>query len=247
MACAVAAGSAWGLLDLAWRPSPPATERVPVLMYHHVGDWGPPGEWAPWVVKPADFDAQLDWLVAHGWHTVTMEEVLASRSGGRALPRRPVVLTFDDGWSEHARIAHERLEPRGMRGVFFVYTGALGAPGYLGWDDARAFESTGHEVLSHTVSHPDLVQLPPDRLARELAESRVRLERELGHPVRVIAYPFGSNDARVRAAAAEAGYGFGCLATGGSLRPQDPPFELPRWKMDYGEPLDRFVQRLKDS
>jgi len=235
------------LLDAAWRPVTPAPERIPVLMYHHVGDWGPAGDWAPWVVKPGDFDAQLDWLLAHGWHAVTMEAVVAARSGGPALPRRPVVLTFDDGWAEHARIARECLEPRGMRGVFFVYTGALDAPGYLGWDDARDFESRGHEVLSHTVSHPDLVQLPSDRLASELSASRARLERELGHEVRMLAYPFGSNHVRVRAAASEAGYRIGFRATGGSLRRQDPPLELPRWKMDYGETLDLFVQRLRDS
>lgn len=216
-------------------------------MYHHVGDWGAPGDWAPWVVKPDDFAAQLDWLVAHGYHAITLAELRAHRERGRPLPPRPVVLTFDDGWGEHLGIARDWLEPRGLRGVFFVYTGAVGAGGYLSWGDARGFEAAGHEVLSHTVGHPDLTRLPDERLRVEMRDSRARLERELGHPVETIAYPFGAFDARVVKAAGDAGYRMAVLATGGNETAAEPRLEMPRWKMEYGEPLERFVQRLHGS
>jgi peptidoglycan/xylan/chitin deacetylase (PgdA/CDA1 family) len=79
----------------------------------------------------------------------------------------------------------------------------------------------------------------------ELRESRERLERELGHPVRTLAYPFGSRDARVRAAVANAGYDQAFIATGGPVRAGDSPMELPRWKMEYGETLDALARRLQ--
>ena len=77
--------------------------------------------------------------------------------------------------------------------------------------------------------------------------TRARLERELGHPVEAIAYPFGSYDARVARAAADAGYRVAVRATGPNDTPSEPRLEVPRWKMEYGEPLERFVQRLRGS
>ena len=247
-AAAWLAALAAALLALACDPllPPPraSSPRVPILMYHHVGDWGAPGDWAPWVVKPVDFEAQLDWLVAHGYHAITMSRLLAHRERGEPLPARPVMITFDDGWGEHAWIARQFLEPRGLAGVFFVYTGAVGAPAYLRWEDLHALESMGHEVLSHTVSHPTLTELSDARLSSEMRDSRARLESELGHPVPCIAYPFGACDGRVRQAAADAGYRLGVLADGGHARVDAPALELPRWKMAYDEPLTLFVQRL---
>lgn len=222
----------------------PLARAVPILMYHHVGDWGTPGDWAPWVVRPEDFVAQLDWLVDHGYRSVTLAEVRAHRERGAPLPSRPVVLTFDDGWAEHLPIARASLEPRGLRGVFFVYTGAIGAAGFLSWDDLRGLEASGHEVLSHTVGHPDLVTVSDERLSAEMRDSRARLERELGHPVEAIAYPFGSRDDRVVRAAREAGYRMALLATGGNETGGESRLEMPRWKMEYGEPLERLVERL---
>ena len=81
---------------LAWRPGqagvPALDEGVSVLMYHHVGDWGAPGDWSPWVVKPADFEAQLDWLLEHGYHPITLAQFQAHRERGEALPPQPFLV-----------------------------------------------------------------------------------------------------------------------------------------------------------
>ena len=101
-----------------------------------------------------------------------------------------------------------------------------------------------HAIASHTVSHPNLVQLPDARLAAEMRDSRARLERELGHPVTALAYPFGSYDARVAKAAEAAGYRLAFKADGPDAHRADPRLEIPRWKMDYGDPLEVFARRL---
>lgn len=247
LACVAVIAAACGVLW--WRADAVAEVvrpvRVPILMYHHVGDWGPPGDWAPWVVKPADFEAQMDWLRNHGYHAITMRQLQAHRERGEPLPPRPVMITFDDGWGEDMWIARQFLDPRGMPTVFFVYTGAVGAPAFLTWPEVKALEASGHEVLSHTVSHPNLLQVPDARLATEMRDSRARLEQELGHPIECIAYPFGSYDGRVVKAAADAGYRLAVIADGGDATDASPALELPRWKMAYGEPLPLFVQRLR--
>lgn len=82
----------------------------------------------------------------------------------------------------------------------------------LDWNQVREMSAAGIEFGSHTVSHPILSRLDDDDLARELTDSRQRLERELGKPAPVLAYPVGGpeefNDKVVRLAGV-AGYRLG--------------------------------------
>ena len=84
----------------------PLARAVPILMYHHVGDWGTPGDWAPWVVRPEDFVAQLDWLVDHGYRSVTLAEVRAHLGQGDAsiaMIDQPVELRDEVLGAHHPR------------------------------------------------------------------------------------------------------------------------------------------------
>jgi peptidoglycan/xylan/chitin deacetylase (PgdA/CDA1 family) len=74
------------------------------------------------------------------------------------------------------------------------------------WDQLREMESAGIEIGSHTVTHPVLTRVTPDRLHRELEQSRRRLEDMLGHPVTSFCYPNGAYDRTVRDAVARTGY-----------------------------------------
>ena len=87
--------------------------------------------------------------------------------------------------------------------------------------------------------------MPEMRLAREMRESRSLLEQHLGHPVVSFAYPFGSYDARVVQAARDAGYRMAVAADGGNATDTDPVMEIPRWKVDYREPIEVFARRLQ--
>jgi peptidoglycan/xylan/chitin deacetylase (PgdA/CDA1 family) len=97
----------------------------------------------------------------------------------------------------------------------------------MSWDELRAHAEAGVEIGSHTITHAHLTELPDAELERELVDSKAEIETELGRPCRYVAYPFGENDARVRAAARGAGYelGFSLRATGGDA---DARFGCPR-------------------
>jgi peptidoglycan/xylan/chitin deacetylase (PgdA/CDA1 family) len=226
------------------------TFAVPILMYHHIGDWGPsnPG-WSDWVVKPADFSAQLDWLKREGYSTLTFRDILALQDRRVPLPQKSVVITFDDGWAYQGVVAKAELDPRGMRAVFFVYTGAIGATpngsGYISWEELRELEGHGHEVQSHTIGHPRLVDLSTPVLAHELAQSRLIIERQVGHPVRVLAYPFGIHDERVLAATQEAGYDLAVRADDSNSVLPHKNFHLPRIRMGYQDGIEIFAAHMR--
>ncbi len=222
---------------------------IPILMYHHVGDWGESrAEWAQWVVRSKEFRAQMDWLVANGFHTITFRELLAGQKAGESVPAKSVIISFDDGWSAQEGVVRAELEPRGMHAVFFVYTAAVGATpnnsGYISWQQLRILESAGHEVQSHTVSHGRLTDMPPSQLDREMRESRATIEREMHHPVKVIAYPFGIYDERVMRAASAAGYEFGLRADADLVEGKPLQYRIPRIRVGYDDGIEVFAEAM---
>lgn len=225
---------------------------VPILMYHHVGNWGPSRpDWAPWVVLPEDFRAQMDWLVQHGYRTISFRELIECSSRGMAPVGKPVIISFDDGWAAQCAVARDELMPRGLRATFFVYTAAVGplpnGSGYVSWPELRELEAAGHEVQSHTVSHARLTEVLPEQLQREMQESRRKIEAEMHHQVQALAYPFGLHDGTVMQAARVAGYQCAVRADADSSIGEPLLYRMPRLRMGYGDDLARFAECMEAS
>ena len=251
LAIASFAATVLSLLSLRERASSTSalSLSIPILMYHHVGDWGESrADWAPWVVRSKEFRAQMDWLVANGFHTITFRELLAGQKAGESLPAKSVIISFDDGWSAQEGVVRAELEPRGLHAVFFVYTAAVGATpnnsGYISWEQLRILESAGHEVQSHTVSHGRLTDMPPSQLDREMRESRATIEREMHHSVEVVAYPFGIYDERVMRAASAAGYEFGLRADADFVVGKPLQYRMPRIRVGYDDGIEVFAEAM---
>lgn len=116
-----------------------------------------------------------------------------------AAPMR-VALTFDDGNKDHLLIAAPMLEERGWRGVFNIVTGWIGkGKNSLTWDDVRELIRRGHEVTTHTVTHPNLVKLRQERgdvaVKEELLKSAEAIRRETGLTPRYLCTPGVKQDA----------------------------------------------------
>jgi len=88
----------------------------------------------------------------------------------------------------------------------------------------------GFEIASHTVTHPHLAQLPPEKVSWELAESRQQLEDLFQRPVRGFAYPYGSYNDAVKAELRRQGYVYARTAVPGPeyATPENPtPENVP--------------------
>lgn len=96
--------------------------------------------------------------------------------------------------------------------------------------DIRALAAQGLEIGFHTREHPLLTGLDDDELAAALTDGRDRLEREIGQPVRLLAYPHGKTDSRVTAAAADAGYVVAYAGGGRPVLDGFDPLNIPRWE-----------------
>lgn len=167
-----------------------------------------------------DFRRHLDVLAEWGATVLPLEQAVAALAAG-TLPDRAVALTFDDGYASVVERAWPVLRERGLPATLFAVTDYLSGDQRFAWDRhepehdrhrlSRADElvaaaDEGLHIGSHTVTHPWLPGLDPDRLERELVDSRATLEDLLGRPVTSLAYPTGGWSPAVRAAAAAAGY-----------------------------------------
>ncbi len=104
---------------------------------------------------------------------------------------------------------------------------------------AADLHARGHEVGSHTVTHPMLPQLDDEALAQELRESQAILERWIGGEVTGFCYPNGDFDARVEAAVRDAGYSYACTIQGGRNSTAQNRMRLARIDITRQRVLDR--------
>ncbi len=266
----VRAGAAWrvaggGPLDPAAPVIPPpdpvaTTQRVPILMYHHVSD-APPLAYSQidLTVTRGNFAAQLAYLAGHGYHTITLVDLFNTLYYGRPLPPRPVILTFDDGYADNYTDAFPLLRRYHMVGEFNIVTGlvgtTLGVNTYVTWPRVEAMADAGMEIESHTVSHPDLGLLGLDRAAYELHFSRALLAARIHRAVQFMAYPSGepfrsgavAAQARIRAILARYNYVGALLdpVTPGTSQDAATPYELPRVRVRRATTLAQFAARLQ--
>lgn len=213
------------------------TESVPILMYHAVAEH-PPAATRRLSVSPDSFEEQVAFLVDHGFTGMTFSALAGAFETGKALPKRPVVLTFDDGYADFAHNAWPILHRYDFPATVFVTSGwvadagpnAAGAPldQMMNWAQVRELAAVGIEIGAHSHSHPELDQLADATLCEELRVGRALLEDCIGGPVRALAYPFGYSTPRVRLAARAAGYRCAAAVRNVRATSSDDLFMLPR-------------------
>jgi len=222
------------------------TAPVPILMYHYIRPKpanDPLG--AALSVDPETFAAQMDWLAAHGYTTLTLHELAEVRAGKIGLPPKPIVLTFDDGYRDFYTAAWPVLKRHGFKATIFIITGVVGNPQYMTWDMLRELDRSGLvEVGGHTVHHLDLTQLNASALEHEVADCKQTLETQLGHPIASFAYPAGRFNETVVSAVQRAGFTLAVTTKPGWARATDAPLVLPRVRIQGDLSLAGFADIL---
>ncbi|WP_376793842.1 polysaccharide deacetylase family protein [Thermogemmatispora sp.] len=240
-------------------PQPVARSvAVPILMYHHVSP-APTHNLLDFslTVTPRNFAAQLDYLKAHGYHTITFNQLFNALYFEAPLPPHPIILTFDDGYEDVYRYAVPLLQAHGFSGMFYIITGAVGDPGYMSWSQVRDLLAQGMQVGSHTVHHISLGWIiigNPQLTQQELQTSQASLQQHLGVPIQQFCYPSGEpfrhgtplEQERITALLAADGYVGATTDPGptGWLQQSTRPFALLRIRVDGRESLGEFIASL---
>jgi peptidoglycan/xylan/chitin deacetylase (PgdA/CDA1 family) len=105
---------------------------------------------------------------------------------------RPLVtMTFDDGHEDNVRTALPILNQYGLKTTQCYATTFIEGQTQAAVNDVLAFQNSGHEICSHTVTHPFLTTVSATTLTYELQHSKQYLEQITGRPVVNFASPYG--------------------------------------------------------
>jgi len=232
--------------------------RLTILMYHRVAAIPPDTRFPKNFVSPALFTEQIEALLAWGYEPITFRQWSAYRDRNGSVPRKPFIVTFDDGYRDFATNAWPVLRRLKVPASVFVVGSKLG--GTNDWDvdepqtplldssEIRQLESEGVEFGGHGFTHVALARVSPNEAREEIMRSHGALVSVLRKPPEVFAYPYSNQNAKVRQFVREAG--FTCAVRGkGRLNWRwTDPFGLRRILMHEGvsvEDLRRTLMRLK--
>lgn len=218
-----------------------AGPKILVLNYHQVDNRN-----SYLAVSINDFDAQMAYLVDNGYIAITPDALLSALEGELELPPKPMLITFDDGYTDNYENAFPILQKYGLRATIFIIPAFVGREGYMTWDQLKEMEENGITMQSHTLNHIALEELPDDGLRTELLNSKRLLEEKLGHAVDFVAYPTGTYNLHIAAIAKEVGYKgaftikYGNVDLGSNLFALErvPIFHTPTTMKDFYERIE---------
>lgn len=223
-------------------------QTVPILCYHRFSK-----NCASPLCMPQDvFARQMKYLKDNHYRVISMAMLQDFIAHKKALPKKSVALTIDDGYQSFHDIAFPILKHHGFKASLFIYTDFVSVGSALTWDQLREIKAAGFEVGSHTLSHADLAVKTPGeseteyllRITREMALSKQILDRELNQDTTLFAFPFGSSNPQVIDICKKSGYEIGVTVNRGGN-----PFFMHPFMLNRDQVLSRkqpvFINRLK--
>jgi peptidoglycan/xylan/chitin deacetylase (PgdA/CDA1 family) len=220
-----------------------SSKPVPVLMYHVIANAPDTAQIPELFVKPLRFSAQMAYLAEQGFTAVSLEQVYAAWKKGGLIPRKPVVISFDDGYRGDYTDAMPILAKHHWPGVLDLQLGAI-ENGEL--TDAMVNEmlDSGWELASHTISHLDLTTMRGASLRREVAGSRALLRKRFHVPVDFFCYPSGRFNRATVAAVRGGGY-LGATTTQEGLASKGEMYRLRRIRVNGTDGVPGLEQKLR--
>jgi len=182
----------------------------------------------------------MRWLKHLGFKGLSLTQAMPYIAGQKQ--GKVAVITFDDGFMSVFNTALPILAHYGFSATCFFVADKIAQQNdwdkpqaqrmpLMGETEIRHFVAMGHEVGSHTLTHPNLPRLERAMASREISQSKQRLESLIGRPVLSFAYPYGGENATLRQLVQQAGYSHAVSTIKGRARSDDDLFALPRYSI----------------
>jgi len=226
---------------------------VIALCYHNVDEKGSKALTLP----IAEFEKEMEAIKANGFTVIPMQDFLAWRRGEKSIPNKSCIITIDDGWVSAYTNAWPILKKYNYPFTLFIYINYVGTGGKsMSWDQLAEMRDAGVDIESHTYSHSslkvpggnvdakakalikqDVATLGVDGwLRKEIIDSKLVLEKQLGIKCNVFAYPFGVWSPKAVEIVKEAGYEAAFTVYGQQLHPSSQKELLGRYAVEASKP-----------
>ena len=217
-------------------------EGIPILMYHSVKY----EKDNPVRIAEERFREQMKYLKDNGYTTLTLDEAYAFFQSNTPVPKKSVVLTFDDGYVDNFTTAYPILKEFGFKATIFVITNVIGKGEYLSEVQIKELDEHGLDIQSHTVNHENLSELSYDKQLATLKNSKEFLEKLLDKQIKYIAYPFGKYNKDTVKAVESAGYDLALTTAGKWSDKADGIYTLDRVYISGFHDMETFKNRISN-
>lgn len=203
--------------------------NVPVLMYHSI-NYEKGNELR---VPKEVFREHMKYLHDKGFSTLTMEEYYNAITKGKKVPKKPVLVTFDDGYKDNYTNGFPILKEYNIKGTIFVITSTIdNSSSYLSSSEIKELQQNNIDIESHTVNHVELSGLSYEEQLQELKDSKELIDRLLNKNTIAICFPVGKfNDDTINACK-KAGYKLGFTTKPGFSNFEQGAYKLKRLRIN---------------
>jgi len=195
-------------------------KTVPILTYFRFSK----NQTSELTVSETAFRDQMKYLKENGYRVITLGNLLDFLDFKAQIPKKSVLITFDDGWGSLYDIAFPILRDYGFSATLFVYTDFIGGRKALSWEQINELAKNGFDIQCKTKTHRDLVKLNEGESFREyfkavrneISLSKQIIEQKLNKKCKYMAYPYGETNDLVIALVKREGYRAAFTAKRGS-------------------------------
>jgi peptidoglycan/xylan/chitin deacetylase (PgdA/CDA1 family) len=225
-----------------------APVTLPILMYHYISI--PPTDADIYrrdlSISPANFEAQMAYLQAEGYTSISPDDLLYHLARQTPLPEKPILITFDDGYRDNYTNAFPILQKYGFHGTFSLVTDPIdfNDDRYLTWAQVQEMHQAGMDFGAHTRRHLDLRQRSLEFLEDEVLTSKQKIEAQLNVPITFFVYPAGRYDARTLSAVRE-WFWLAVTTQYGASHRYAERYELSRIRIEGEDTLEIFATKLE--
>ncbi len=173
-----------------------AREQVPILCYHQIREWREKDSQSArdYITPPATFKQHIKMLADSGYTSILPDQLYDYLAYGKPLPKKPVMLTFDDTDLDQFTIAAPELKKYGFKAVYFIMTVSIGRRGkvhYMDKDQIKQLSDEGNVIGSHTYDHKNVKKYVAEDWVQQIENPTKKLEEITGKKIEYFAYPFG--------------------------------------------------------
>lgn len=225
-----------------------AQKEVPILCYHNIKDFSASaGEMTKtYTVKPANFAEQMKALADAGYNSILPDQLYDYLVYNKALPEKPVMITFDDTRGEQYSIGAAEMKKYNFKGVFFVMTVSINRPNYLNAAEIKDLSDSGNCIAAHTWDHHMVTKYTGEDWNTQLVKPKARLEEIIEKPITDFAYPFGLWNAAAIPEIKKSGYKMAYILS--TKRDSiDPLFTVRRMIVSGNWSTDRMMEAIETT
>ncbi|MGL5086796.1 MAG: polysaccharide deacetylase family protein, partial [Clostridium sp.] len=158
------------------------------------------------------------------------------------VPKKPVAITFDDGYADNYSAAFKALLDNNMKGTFFIITDKTDSDSwYMNTNMLKEMASKGMGIENHTSKHQELNKISRENKITIIKEAKDFLKEKVGVESKFLCYPVGRYDDETIKVAKELGIEGAVTTNGGLANIKTGEFELNRVRMSPMS-LDNFKE-----